>query len=890
MPIPAGTRLGPYEVVALIGAGGMGEVYRARDARLHRDVAIKVLPEGVARDREQRARFEREAQAVAALSHPNVVAIFDTGSHGDHLYAVTELLTGQTLRERLRPGPLPVGKAIDWAVQVARGLAAAHDRQLIHRDVKPENIFVTTDGHVKILDFGLARVAIAGKADTDTTSAVTGAGVVLGTVGYMAPEQVRGEPGDARADLFAFGAVLYEMLTGQRAFHRGTAAETMTAILREEPPALAAIRAELPPGLERTVGHCLEKNPHERFQSARDVAFALETLSAPSSAASGHGAGIPPTSAQPPITRIVIGATMAVAVIAGAWFVASRFGWVPSGSSPAPTIAVGAAKQVTADDGLEIDAALSPDGKLLAYVAGKATQMRIFIRPVAGGRILTLSEGGAAFEYQPRWSPDGSQILFLRRDGVFVASSLGGTARRVAGGAFAGAAWLPDGQRVLLVRSTGLSVTATAGGAEVTLVSAPELHSCAWSPANDWVACASGNSSAIVPGAGFGNVAPSTIVMVPAGGGPVVTVTDTTSVNLSPVWSPDGRSLYFVSNREGPRDIYVFDVQGSRGVQHPARRVTTGLGVQSIAFSMKGERLAYVTSVARANIWSLPVPTGGAVDTAGAQALTSTNQIVESIRVSADEKWLVYDSTLHGNADIFRISVQGGAPERLTTDPADDFCPDLSPDGRMLAYHSWRSGSRDVHVQSIESGAVEVLTATTGQESYPKWSPDGRALVFVDQQPRLFYGTLFIMRREAGGSWSAPVPIRSDVGTQGTWVRRPNGDQLVFATLRGIELIAPESGSPRVLYEQTPGSSDPFALSVVASADGRTLYFKSMDTDGRASIWSVPGDGGRPRLRVRFNDLSRPSIRPDFAMGAGRLFFTLEDRQADIWVAEVSKR
>jgi len=232
VPIQAGTRLGPYEVIALIGAGGMGEVYRARDARLQRDVAIKVLPDGVARDPEQRARFEREAQAVAALSHPNVVAIFDTGSHGDHLYAVTELLTGQTLRERLKPGPIPVAKAIDWAVQIARGLAAAHDRQLVHRDLKPENIFVTTDGHVKILDFGLARAMVAVKTDADTMIAITGAGVVLGTAGYMAPEQVRGDLVDAQADLFAFGAVLYEMLTGQRAFHRGTAAETMTAIAR----------------------------------------------------------------------------------------------------------------------------------------------------------------------------------------------------------------------------------------------------------------------------------------------------------------------------------------------------------------------------------------------------------------------------------------------------------------------------------------------------------------------------------------------------------------------------------------------------------------------------------------------------------------------------------
>ena len=242
----------------------MGEVYRARDNRLHRDVAIKVLPEGLALDADQRARFEREAQAVAALSHPNVLAIFDTGDHQGRLYAVTELLEGATLRDHLRTGPIPVRTAIDYAIQVARGLAAAHDKQLVHRDLKPENIFILSDGRVKILDFGLARQMALTSGAEETVEALTGAGAVLGTVGYMAPEQVRGEVVDARADLFAFGAVLYEMLTGRRAFRRDTSAETMTAILREEPPTLSESGIDLPLPLDRIVRHCLEKAPQRR--------------------------------------------------------------------------------------------------------------------------------------------------------------------------------------------------------------------------------------------------------------------------------------------------------------------------------------------------------------------------------------------------------------------------------------------------------------------------------------------------------------------------------------------------------------------------------------------------------------------------------------------------
>src|SRR5688572_28753988 len=285
MPLAPGTILGPYEIVGLLGAGGMGEVFRARDSRLHRDVAVKILPAHVAADPDRRARFERESRAVAALSHPNILAIFDVGVDGPVTYAVTELLEGESLRECVADRALPVRKAVEIAVQVARGLSAAHDKGIVHRDLKPENIFVLIDGRVKILDFGLARTA----ADTSAGTATgTEPGVVMGTVGYMAPEQVRAQPVDARTDLFALGVVLHEMLSGHRVFQRDTPAESMTAILREDPPELLGARADISPALNSIVRHCLEKNPSERFQTARDAAFALEALSG--STASGQSA------------------------------------------------------------------------------------------------------------------------------------------------------------------------------------------------------------------------------------------------------------------------------------------------------------------------------------------------------------------------------------------------------------------------------------------------------------------------------------------------------------------------------------------------------------------------------------------------------------------------
>ena len=324
--------------MSALGAGGMGEVYKAHDARLDRDVAIKVLPTAFAQDPDRLARFEREGKAVAALSHPNILAIFDVGAQGGHAYAVMELLDGESLREHLAQGPLSVRKATDVAIQVARGLAAAHDKGLVHRDLKPDNIFLLRDGRVKILDFGLARSTGSERTSDGVTggatvfSPKTDAGTVMGTVGYMAPEQVRGQPVDGRADLFALGTVLYEMLVGRRAFERDTAADTMTAILKEDPPDFDATRGHIPPALDRIVRHCLEKNVVERFQSARDVAFALEALSgsAPIPAAVSETVNGAPSGKS---------SRTAVAAIAALLIVAAGVGGVFAGRATAPRAA-----------------------------------------------------------------------------------------------------------------------------------------------------------------------------------------------------------------------------------------------------------------------------------------------------------------------------------------------------------------------------------------------------------------------------------------------------------------------------------------------------------------------------------------------------------------------
>src|SRR6202790_1377940 len=320
MPLAPGTKLGPYEILAPIGAGGMGEVYRAKDTRLGRDVALKILPESFAREPDRLRRFEQEARAVAALNHPNILAIHDIGQHNGTPFLVSELLEGESLRAALDRGPLPQRKTIEYGVQIAHGLAAAHEKGIVHRDLKPENVFVTKDGRIKILDFGLAKLAQQAGAGSDevTLGSHTAVGVVMGTASYMAPEQVRGEPADPRTDIFAFGAVLYEMLSGVRAFRRDTTAETMTAVLKDDPPELTGPLHLVSPTLERIVRRCLEESPEQRFQSARDLSFALSALSGTEASGAARATAGP---RRLPLL-LWVGLPLALAAVAGAtWFI-----------------------------------------------------------------------------------------------------------------------------------------------------------------------------------------------------------------------------------------------------------------------------------------------------------------------------------------------------------------------------------------------------------------------------------------------------------------------------------------------------------------------------------------------------------------------------------------
>jgi Tol biopolymer transport system component len=418
MALTSGTKLGPYEIVAPLGAGGMGEVYRARDLRLGRDVALKILPESFARDADRLRRFEQEARAVAALNHPNILAVFDIGEQNGSPFIVSELLEGESLRAALDRGVMPQRKTIEYGVQIAHGLAAAHEKGIVHRDLKPENIFITKDGRIKILDFGLAKLALTLGADSNEitlTSPHTAVGVVMGTASYMAPEQVRGETADARTDIFAFGAVLYEMLSGVRAFRRDTAAETMTAVIKDDPPELSDPGRLVSPALERIVRRCLEKNPEQRFQSARDLSFALSALSGTEASAMARA-----TAAAPRRVSVLLWLSVALALIAVAgltWVVARR---------PAPTKRMQFALAVP--DEMSIShMALSRDGSMLVFVSPEehSAMPMLFVQRVGSPNVALLpGTQGASY---PFWSPDNAYVGFFANGKLQKMAVSGGT-------------------------------------------------------------------------------------------------------------------------------------------------------------------------------------------------------------------------------------------------------------------------------------------------------------------------------------------------------------------------------------------------------------------------------------------------------------------------------
>jgi serine/threonine protein kinase/Tol biopolymer transport system component len=855
MHLSPGFRLGPYEIVAPLGAGGMGEVYLARDPRLGREVAVKVLPERLAHDPEARERFEREARAVAALSHPNILALHDCGQQEGTAYAVMEALEGETLRQRLTEGPLPPRKAIEYAVQIAHGLAAAHDRGIVHRDLKPDNVFLTRDGRVKILDFGLAQQAVAVEGDpssSPTQGRVTEPGLTVGTPGYMAPEQVRGVATDHRADIFAFGCILHEMLGGRRAFPGDHAAEAMAAILRADPVAFEGPQRP-PAALLAVLGHCLEKVPGERYQSARDLAFHLQ-----SAATAEAAAAVPPVRRRWPVAAAVVAAALGAA--SGLWL----------GRSPAS----GAAEvRALTHSGQDAEPSTSPDGRSVAFTSRRDGRSRIWIKQLATGEETALTDG---IDRLARFSPDGGSLLFVRGENggsaLYLVGALGGAPRRVARDAVEGD-FSPDGKQVAVLRQgqaaghATLLVAGLDGSGERTLATSSDARfwSVRWSPDGRRVAALDG-------GQVLGNRGRIALVEVASGARQELPLAEA-GVASALAWAgPDALLEAHNENILGAAGrVYLHDVK--RGTS----RLLFSTPSQVNGLDRLGADRIVIGSVAqRQNLREQPLAGGEG------RWLTRGASLDRQPVYSPDGEWVVFSSDRSGNLDLWAVSTRTLGIRRLTHDDADDYDPAFAPGGGLL-WTSRRSGHFEVWAGEADGASPRQLSHDGVDAENPTATRDGRSVVYASASPQ----HAGIWRIGADGG--APTRLTDDGGLIPEV--SPDGRHVVY-------LVADPARRSLRVVDVASGQRTPFELALATAGvpevtpgrprwmpDG-SLAFVGLDEQDRAGVFGVEFDPGREpsttRRKLAGFEPGTPVESFGMAPDGSRITVSLRERQASL--------
>jgi serine/threonine protein kinase/Tol biopolymer transport system component len=723
-----GDQLDQYEIIALLGAGGMGEVYRARDTRLGREVALKVLPRSFSADSERLRRFDQEARALASLNHPNILAVHDAGD-GEHRYFVTELLDGETLRDRINFGPLGTRRSVEYGLQIVNGLAAAHGKGVVHRDLKPENVFITRAGQVKILDFGLARLSAFGAEAADSmatlggSEVLTSAGVTLGTAGYMAPEQVRGLPADHRCDIFAFGAVLYEMLSGRRAFKHDTAAETMTAVLREDPPELAEGSAQIPPALGRIVRRCLEKDPEQRFQSARDLAFALTNLEASSSSKLAAQAESRSRFGK----RTLWFAAVCAATVVGALSLAALAGLF-SQPGPHPLRFT----QLTNDSYSKNDAGWPPPMQAVPLATDGS---RIFFteRPpdaiaqpaqvaVSGGEVIPFRVPFKNSQVMGS-SPDHSEVIldsFVANEVEapwWLAPTTGGSPERIDDVAAHDLSFARDNSALAYCSGDGLWIEKTSGGPRKRIFTAPAgaiVQWPRWSPDGRLLRFTVQNpmkwSSALWQVSADGK---NPRMLLPGWNKP--------AIECCGDWTADGKYFVFQTSRANDSQIWAVS-DGWLGVSAPFPITDGPLQFIAPLPAPDGKHLYVVGRQPRNELQRFDLASKQAV-------VVGSVPSVDFIDYSADGQWEAYTTSPEGV--LWRSRVDGSDRLQLTRPPEVAAAPRWSPDGRRIAFTSVTVGQPpQIKVISTDGGVAEAIAPEARDEVGVTWSPDGRSIVF----------------------------------------------------------------------------------------------------------------------------------------------------------------
>jgi Tol biopolymer transport system component len=832
--------LGPYEILGQIGAGGMGEVYRARDERLKRDVAIKVLPASFSQDADRLRRFEHEAQAAGSLNHPNITVVYDFGGRDGAPYVVQELLEGETLRVELAAGRFSPRKAIDYALQIAHGLAAAHDKGIVHRDLKPENVFVTRDGRLKILDFGLAKLtqteAGSGpQTDLPTATAGTEPGVVMGTLGYMSPEQIKGKPADARSDIFALGVILFEMLSGERPFRGDSAGEIMASIVRDDPPDLSVTNRSISPGLERIVRHCLEKNPERRFQSARDLAFDLEAISGLSGSAA-------PAVMRPRIWLWALAAAALLAVGALAvWSVTRVRRETPVSYS-----------RITFRRGTVYSARFAPDGQTIVYSAAWEGQpARIFAArvgsresrqlPLPDARILAVSS-------------TGELAIQIGRDTIW--ESIGTLARvPLEGGAprevlenVTRADWSPDGRELAVVHLVEGKYRVEFPIGKVLYETTDYVYSIRFSPRGDRLAIGqmnagpfcldlTGNATTLTEGWSFADVA----------------------------WRPDGGEIWFVGERPaGKLALYGVTLSGR---ERTLRLEAAGLYLHDVSRDGRALLNNYLWD---SNLAALPAGENNERELSWMDRSFVNN-------ISSDGRFVVFTEWGEGGGaelSIYLRPLDGSAAVRL----GDGWGLALSPDNRWVL-SSPRAEESFVLLPTGpgQPKRLEHRGLSAVGSNPARFLPDGTGFLFLGRSGN---GPIraYVQSVEGG----EPRALSAEGLSEGSVAVSPDGR--LFAA-RGadskIAIYPMDSGAPRPLSGAEAGempilwSSDGGSIYVHRGREAPALVFKIDVATGRRDLWKTIAPADRSGL-VAINGIVMTPDARTYAYGYERILTSLQ--------------
>jgi serine/threonine protein kinase/Tol biopolymer transport system component len=902
--LSAGTKLGRYEIRSQLGAGGMGEVYRGRDEKLNRDVAIKVLPAQLSQDQERLRRFEQEAQAAGALNHPNILGVFDVGTHDGFTYLVTELLEGEELRESLNRGPIPQRKAIDFAQQIAAGLAAAHEKGIVHRDLKPENLFVTSNDRVKILDFGLAKLrpqrSETINSEIATAKQITDPGTVMGTVGYMSPEQVRGHQADHRSDIFSFGAILYEMLSGQRAFRRETMAETMTAILKEEPPELSETNPKINTQLEKVVRRCLEKTPERRFHSAHDLGFALESLTAPSGSTS---LSVLESSSILSQSRVLkrgnLGWAIAVALLLVAVFalilmyVSRRSGEANAETVRQFTLAQ-PAEGALASQSLAL--LFSPDGTHIVSSVVVSGKTKLFDRPLSAPAAHPIE--GTEGATDPFFSPDGQWLAFFANGALKKVPLNGGAAETICKAENPrGGVWSSDGSIIFTPGTDAplYRVSASGGEAEplTTIDGTARERSHRWPDAlpggkaivfsvaydvgnpldNANVALLDLNNrkhKVLIKGGAFGRYVSAGYIVYARGNAMLAVPFNlkTLEVTGSPVtllenvvMSPSNARVQFSLSRSGDLVYLEGRSDDSRdaaqplvwldrhGIEQPLTEARQRFSKPRL--TADGRALFVEVADPEAAIWAYDL-------NRGTLSRVTHGGVSYGPVPSPDGTRVAYEATRDGVAGALLARTDGSGEQRLTSTKRVDVPTSWSPDGNLLALTSaGESGNYEVRFISMEGDHTpQIFVQGPFNAGGARFSPDGHWVAYVSDESG---------RNEV---YVRPFPegtrqqISAAGGTQPVW--SSNGRELFFRS--GDELLAVNvtpgptltAGKPIVLFsrslqEDSSGRAYDFMADYDVSNDGRRFVFPKYN----------PNSSNVPRARVIlgwFSELKRLTI------------------------------